>query len=63
MPLTAHIQNFHQFQVQNRILGIEEAYKYVVKGLEKGVSEINIAKTIKVQTDNGFVKLIDLIND
>ena len=48
-------------KIQNRIVDIDSAYKYVVKGLNNGVSEVNIAKTISVEIDNQFIKLNSIL--
>jgi hypothetical protein len=44
------------------MMGKDDVYKYVVKGIENGVSEFNLAKNIKVMTPEGTKKLTELIN-
>lgn len=53
--------DYNQFLIQQRLADKDAVYKYVLKGEEKGVSFINIAKTIKVLTDKGEKRLLDLI--
>ena len=60
MSLELHISNHSQFQIQGKPCDKDKVYRFVVDGRDKGISDYNIMKVIKVYLGGAYVNLSKL---